>query len=241
MQNRYVSDIGVGILRGLSPEHRLGIAWWLHPDENHNRDGRHIGYLRQPDRWRQFDPALFDTLAMIVASGLRDVQALERANLLSDAVFARELTPISRLANQRLNARREWIGRMLDRLADADLDPDNALNLPAQLRLSEVREKRREKRLAQQHTRQVGGHHAEIAYWVHRLRAADFSTVDALRARPYSPRVYFLLNALPDLWQRAEKIGSQWCGKITWHPGDPRWMERDIVDAGMTPAHHGLP
>ena len=45
MQNRYVSDIGdylkLGILRASSPGYRLGIAWWLYPDESHNRDGRH--------------------------------------------------------------------------------------------------------------------------------------------------------------------------------------------------------
>jgi hypothetical protein len=60
MQNRYVGDIGnylkLGILRALSPGHRLGVAWWLYPDESHNRDGRHIGYLQRSDRWRHFDP-----------------------------------------------------------------------------------------------------------------------------------------------------------------------------------------
>ena len=49
MQNRYVGDIGdylkLGILRALSPGYHLGVAWWLFPDEAHNGDGRHIGYL----------------------------------------------------------------------------------------------------------------------------------------------------------------------------------------------------
>ena len=49
MQNRYVGDIGdylkLGILRALSPGYHLGVAWWLFPDEAHNRDGRHIGYM----------------------------------------------------------------------------------------------------------------------------------------------------------------------------------------------------
>ena len=60
MQNRYVGDIGdylkLGILRALSPGYHLGVAWWLFPDEAHNRDGRHIGYLDRPDSWRHFDP-----------------------------------------------------------------------------------------------------------------------------------------------------------------------------------------
>ena len=42
MQNRLVGDIGdylkLGILRASSPGYRLGIAWWLFPDEVPNRD-----------------------------------------------------------------------------------------------------------------------------------------------------------------------------------------------------------
>ncbi len=89
MQNRDIGDyLKLGILRALSPGHRLGIAWWLFPDERHNRDGLHIGYLRQPHYWRQFDPELFGALAKIVTSGRRDVQALDGANLLPAAVAA---------------------------------------------------------------------------------------------------------------------------------------------------------
>ena len=104
MQNRYVGDIGdylkFGILRALSPGHRLGVAWWLHPDEDHNRNGRHIGYLQRPDRWRHFDPELFDALAEIVVTDRRYVRALEAPNLLTGALFASELN--LRLANRRV-------------------------------------------------------------------------------------------------------------------------------------------
>ena len=81
MQNRYVGDIGdylkLAILRALSTGHRLGIAWWLYPDENHNSDGRLIAYLNRPEKWRHYDPDLFDALQQIVASGQRDVRVLE--------------------------------------------------------------------------------------------------------------------------------------------------------------------
>ena len=81
MQNRYVGDIGdylkLGILRALSPGYRIGLAWWLYPDESHNRDGRHIGYLHRPDQWRHYDPELFDVLAQIVSTDQRDIRALE--------------------------------------------------------------------------------------------------------------------------------------------------------------------
>ncbi len=98
VQNRYVDDIGdylkLGLLRALSPGPQLGIAWWLYPDETHNRDGRRVGYLQQPNRWRNFDPVLFDVLAKIVASNRREVRALEDAKLLPGANFASEAVPV---------------------------------------------------------------------------------------------------------------------------------------------------
>jgi hypothetical protein len=92
MQNRYVGDIGdfvkLGVLCALSPGYRLGVAWWLIPDEDHSKDGRHIGYLKLPERWRQFDPQLFDALHQIVSEGQRHVYALEAVKVLPNAIFA---------------------------------------------------------------------------------------------------------------------------------------------------------
>lgn len=134
MQNRYVGDIGdylkLGILRALSHGHRLGVAWWLCPDESRNRDGRHTSYLQRPDRWRRFDPELFATLAEIVGSGRRNVSALEAASLLLGGIFASESMPMSRPASLRAQARREWFKRTAEILAYADfvfVDPDNGL------------------------------------------------------------------------------------------------------------------
>ena len=69
------------------------------------------------------------------------------------------------------------------------------------------------------HTRGAGGHHAEMQHWADRLRASGFAIVDALRARPFSPRVYFLLDAPAVIRQRAERIALHWRNSITWHPG----------------------
>jgi hypothetical protein len=97
MQNRYVGDIGdymkLGILRALSPGYRLGVAWWLFPDEGHNQDGKRIHYLKQAEHWRQYDPELFDALDKIVSSGKRNVRALEGANILPNAIFANDVVP----------------------------------------------------------------------------------------------------------------------------------------------------
>jgi hypothetical protein len=238
MQNRYVGDIGdylkLGILRALSPGYRLGVAWWLFSDEAHNGDGRHIAYLNRPEQWRHFDPDLFDILLGVVSSGQRNVRALEASDILPGTIFSGEVVPSDGLLAQRRQARHEWFARMKDSLMGADLvfvDPDNGLE-PAGYRrrsakagksvlLSELGELARPGRcliVYHHHSRRKGGHQCEIVHWVDRLRTTGFATVDALRARPYSPRVYFLLNAPADVRRRAEQISLNWQRWITWHP-----------------------
>ena len=101
-------DIGdylkLGILRALSPGYRLGVAWWLFPDEAHNGDGRHIGYLNRPEQWRHFDPDLFDILVGVVSSGQRNVRALEASDILPGAIFAGEVIPSDGLLARRREA-----------------------------------------------------------------------------------------------------------------------------------------
>ncbi len=51
IQDRYSGDIGdygkLGLLRSLSRTGlRIGVNWYLTPDEDHNGDGRHTDYLR---------------------------------------------------------------------------------------------------------------------------------------------------------------------------------------------------
>lgn len=247
MQNRYVGDIGdylkLGILRALSPGYRLGVAWWLYPDESHNRDGRHIGYLQRPERRRHYDRMLFDALAGIVSSNQRHVPTLEAANLLPDALFASEMIPTDGPLSERRRARNKWFDRMKATLADADLlfvDPDNGLessgfrhSIPRagkSVLFSELQELARPGRcliVYHHHTRRKGGHHAEIEYWIDRLQTNGFPRVDALRAIPFSPRVYFLLGASPDIRHHAERIAVHWGGLITWHP-DARRGERTL-------------
>ncbi len=228
MQNRYVGDIGdfvkLGILRRLLPGYRLGVAWWLYPDESQNEDARQIGYLQQPDLWWHFDRPLFDALEKIVASGQRDVGALEMANLLPGAIFASEIIPVAGTIAERLNQRHQWFTTVQRTLEGADLlfvDPDNGLEPEGyghdsatagkSVLLSELRALARPGRcliVYHHHTRRKGGHHAEIEYWADRLRECGFATVDALRIKPFSPRVFFLLDATADVRQRAERIGA---------------------------------
>src|SRR5690349_23375902 len=106
-------DIGdylkLSILRNLSSGYRLGVAWWLFPDEAHNGDGRHVGYLNRPDQWRHFEPEVFDALHRVVSSGDRNVRTLQASHLIPGATYADDVIPNSGPIAQRLSARRAWL------------------------------------------------------------------------------------------------------------------------------------
>jgi hypothetical protein len=149
-------------------------------------------------------------------------------------LFASETMPVGGAIAERPQMRHQWFETIQHTLDGADLlflDPDNGLE-PAgyslasvkagkSVLLSELRALARPGRcliVYHHHTRRKGGHHSEIEYWADRLRESGFSTVDALRARPFSPRVFFLLDAPADVRQRAMQIEVDWQGWITWHP-----------------------
>ena len=89
MQDRYTGDIGdfgkLGLLRQLaSTGLSIGINWYRTPDETHNSDGLHIGYL-QKEQFRACDPDLWSALGRIVSSGKREITALEQCAILDAA------------------------------------------------------------------------------------------------------------------------------------------------------------
>lgn len=238
MQDRYSGDIGdyvkLAILRALALGQRLGVGWWLYPDEIHNGDGRHTGYLDQPQTWRAFDPDCFDHLKAVVASGERRVAALEHDDLLPGAVFFREPVPTGGLSGARRAARATWLKRLLVAVAPCNLvflDPDNGLETKGfdlgatkagkSVALSELQALQRPGRalLVYHHqTRMRGGHEFELEHWGQRLRAAGFNQVDALRASPFSARAFFLLDGSPEIRARAAQLAERWRGRLTWRP-----------------------
>ena len=78
------------LLRCLEREFLLGVNWYLTPDETHNGDGRHIGYLQNKD-FRLCDQQLWAELRRIVETGNRRVSALERPEILRAAFYGRVL------------------------------------------------------------------------------------------------------------------------------------------------------
>lgn len=134
MQNRYVGDVGdfgkYGLLRSLfkDTDKRLGVNWYLVPDETHTNDGKHIDYLNKP-AFRSCDPVLFDQLQQLVSKGQRDVSFVERSGLLPPGtVFFSTTVP----SGQQGYHRYDWFSKSLHALKGCDalfLDPDNGLEV----------------------------------------------------------------------------------------------------------------
>lgn len=238
MQHRYVGDIGdyvkFAILRSLAPGGRIGVAWWLFPDETHNKDGRHIDYLSRPEQWRRFDPPLFDALKAIVDRGERKVQALETL-LPAGTVFSSDLIPCEvRPPRRRPVERERWFFETCRRLVEAEIvfvDPDNGIatertkptlrRAGKSVTVAEIASLQRPNRAIiayHHHSHFKGGDIEELRHLGDRLSAVGLSVVGALRASPWSPRAFFLLDADARLVARAEGVASVWRGLITWHP-----------------------
>jgi hypothetical protein len=244
MQNRYVGDIGdyvkLAILPQLAAGKRLGVAWWLVPDEGHNNDGGHREYVGKSDKWRHFDPELFDELSRINQKQERTVAGLEV--YIPNAVYVRNYAPCQTHPwSQRPTARRNWLQNMKLQFKKCDLvflDPDNGI-APNGLKethkragksvfISDIKElKESNQAMVVYHhlTRRKGGHKLELRHFAEKLRDSGFEVLGALRARPWSPRAFFILGADDRLWNdelcnRAQRISESWAGHIDWHPDE---------------------
>ncbi len=239
MQNRYVADIGdyvkLAILRRLAFGRRLGVAWWLFPDEHHNADGGHREYLEQPNEWKHFDPDLFEALLEIKKQKRWNVFAFEEAAVLPKAVFASDPIPCEvRPFSRRPAERRVWLEGIKTKLKDCDLvflDPDNGI-APEGLKLTRraagksvtieeikaLQESTRAMVIYHHQTHYQGGQYSEICDLAARLRKSGLHVSGALRAKPWAPRAFFILNGNQELHDRAKNIAELWEPWIAWHP-----------------------
>jgi hypothetical protein len=154
VQDRYAGDVGdfgkLGLLRCLcgvyprsAPRLQLGILWYCVPDETHNNDGKHIGYLRSDlasnERFRCCDPELYQRLSRLIQSE-RSVRKLATLGLLgANSIHFLEPLSYGDIARRdRANRRRSWLAAALDATRDCHLvfiDPDNGLETSSVNRL----------------------------------------------------------------------------------------------------------
>jgi hypothetical protein len=143
MQNRYVGDIGdfakYALLRSImrcSPHAlRLAVIWYLYPDEDHNSDGRHIGYLNSQS-YRDLEPDLHRAMSRLVRKGQRRIAEIRKSGVLppSTQFFEEGIAEMMQggSVRQRLASRMEWFSRAQAAVVGADvvfLDPDNGIEV----------------------------------------------------------------------------------------------------------------
>ncbi len=142
MEDRYTGDAGdfgkFGLMRALVNEDislKLGLIWYLYPDEKHNADGKHVQYLDQSaendHRFRACDSELYVALRGLVDAGNRRVNQVPKLDILPQAtVYFEEPLDFAGPPSERIAARKAWLDRALDATTACDillLDPDNGL------------------------------------------------------------------------------------------------------------------
>lgn len=132
VKHQYVGDINdyrkYALLRTLSASgaNRIGVCWMLTPSDGRS-DGGKLAYLAQPERFRHFDPDLFDILAHAAAEpDRRRLQTIEDSRAIAGASYHNETLPDD------VSGRAAFMQRCASEFRDAELvffDPDNGLEV----------------------------------------------------------------------------------------------------------------
>lgn len=158
MQDRYAGDVGdfgkFSLLNYLFNEeaYRIGVVWYLVPDENHNNDGGHIDYLQEQE-FLDCDNELCAKLKRVVKGKTRSavklkkkrsVAALQEAEVLPEGTvyFPERLNFYQmpphgnpqEVRNNRVQHREQWLDNALQHIAGCNvafLDPDNGMEVPS--------------------------------------------------------------------------------------------------------------
>lgn len=257
MQNRYVGDVGdfgkYGLLRSLcrpesaqDPKLKLGVVWYLTPDETHNNDGRHISYLNPTPKnlkaFRCCDPELYDLLGSIVRNDQRQVSAIRDRDVLPkgteyfDRMLDLSADRFYRNPAARIQAREQWCQDALQATKDCDVvfvDPDNGIGSEAQAHsprgakhvlLDELGKylDRGKTLVIYHHLHRLTSAATQVAQRLERLQdeVSPAVTVMALRYRRGSSRVFFLCLSPAHRRILAHKVGqvmeSPWQHHFGW-------------------------
>ncbi len=225
MQDRYAGDVGdfgkFALLRALQPGRSLGVCWYRCSGAGEqNNDGRHVDYLRQPERYRELDSAAFDAMARVVGA-TRSLAALEAAALLPGARYHGVEVPRGRAE------RAAWFEAMRAHVDGCDLvfaDMDNGFEwsalTPKCIARHEVRALLRRGRslvLYHHQTRRKGGAPEEYRRFAAWLFDAGARHVEAVRLRPYSSRFYLLVDGDRRLSSALVAFARRWGPELAEH------------------------
>ncbi len=94
MKDQYVADVNdylkYALLRTLTDPSATAVAWMLTPSDDRT-DGQRLAYLEQPHAFAHLDPALFETLKVLVREGRRTVAAVQETGILEGALYASDV------------------------------------------------------------------------------------------------------------------------------------------------------
>ena len=242
MKDQYAGDVGdfgkFGLLRALvsgadgGPEFRLGVIWYLTPDDN-SSDGRHTSYLRDSKEreYRSCDPHVYDRLRAVVREDRRSVAGMVQDGVLPpDTLFYTKLLSFSGIPlAQRLRVRERWASGAYETMGAAQLvflDPDNGLAPPSWRPRSKTAPKhaplpeieplmaRDRSVVIYHHLSMREPHPVQIERWLTRIARHASVAPFALRFRRGSGRAFFVVPAsahVGPLRHRAEMlITGQW-------------------------------
>lgn len=255
MQDRYVGDVGdygkYKLLKTLScgegtgqVQLSLGVIWYLVPNESHNEDGSHLGYLKMSPknlaRFRSGDPVLYDLLAEIVGEGQRKVSIIKKVNILppNTAFYEQPLTYDglpgigARAKEQRLMHRKKWLNGALECTKDCDIvfvDPDNGLQVssyeshvkkgPKYTYYEELRPflKRNQSIVIYQHSGRNGSAEEQITERLNQLsiNLGITSEIFALLFRCGTSRAFFVIPSHEHKDVLAKRAGDL-CKSVPW-------------------------
>lgn len=132
MRNQFFGDINdyykYGLLRTLvgAGDIKLGVCWMLTQDDGGSH-GDKTNYLKDPGRWKKYDPDLFARLhEWVINQQNRKVEAIELSGLIPSAEYFTDPFPRSKCD------REAYFADMLRSFNDIDLvffDPDNGLEI----------------------------------------------------------------------------------------------------------------
>lgn len=225
MQDRYSGDVGdfgkFSLLRNLLPqnEFKLGVVWYLCPNESHNNDGRHIEYLDK-NEYLTCDINLRNKLKDITGNK-RSVQGLEQSKILPvNTIFFSEKLDfhIKNLSQSqhdkaaRLNNRLKWFNNAVDAVSNCNavfLDPDNGLEIKSCNKMSMIKSgkfayytevsrlfENKDICIIYHHMNMNSPHPKQIEDRILELRnkVNPSGKIFSARFKPYSPRAYFILT-----------------------------------------------
>ncbi|XPV70240.1 MAG: hypothetical protein ACNI25_06595 [Halarcobacter sp.] len=218
MQNRYSADIGdfgkFQLLRYLfnKTSYRLTQLWFMYPDETHNSDGMYINYF---EKVKGFDEFLENSFRNILNSN-RNVKALEDTKLLNNIKYFNDYL----LNDACLDFRKKWFAKALEFSKNSDIiltDSDNGIALLCDkknkdlnlLDSSQVKKRKNSGKyifideiealykqsntlIVYHHLNRCFAHDLQIKCLLEQFKT-KYSKVLAIKHKPYSPRVYFIL------------------------------------------------